>query len=127
MKKVGWNDDSSKRDIEAFREKVDKLPAKRILEIGATYRHWKAGRLYKVLGEVEIKNRYQNGMAIRLKEFGVAILSTTILPGDIAVVYEDEAGHKFAREKESFLEILGDEQEGTMYYRFEKVGCPTSP
>lgn len=94
----------------------------RQLKIGATYRHWKAGRLYKVLGEVEVKNRYQNGMAIRLEEFGVAILSTTILPGDIAVIYEDEAGHKFAREKGNFLDVLGDEQEGTNYYRFEEVG-----
>lgn len=96
------------------------------LKIGATYRHWKAGRLYKVLGEIEIKNRYRNGMALRLEKFGFVILSTAMLPGDIAVIYEDEAGHKFAKEKGSFLEVLGDKEEGTSYYRFEEVG-PTSP
>ena len=94
----------------------------RQLEIGATYRHWKASRLYKVLGEVEIKNKFRDGMTLRLEPYGFVIASTPLTSEDIAVIYEDEAGHKFAREKSSFLEVL----EGGKY-RFEVIDCPTLP
>lgn len=92
----------------------------RQLKIGATYRHWKAGSLYEVLGEIEIKNNFRHGMALRLVPYGFVVASTPLEEGDIGVIYKNKSGNKFAREKNNFLEVLGDEQEGTKYYRFEE-------
>jgi hypothetical protein len=87
--------------------------------VGATYRHWK-GDLYKVIGFVLIKNKFREGMAINT-EFGFAICTTALEPGDSAIVYqaEDEDKQKYIRTSESFSEVLGNGT--THYYRFERV------
>lgn len=96
------------------------MSEQRGLLTGRIYRHWK-GNLYKVLGEIKIKNKFREGMALRLDPFGFVIATTSLPQGCDAVIYQDKDGSKYAREKNSFLEVLGDKVEGTMYYRFELV------
>jgi hypothetical protein len=87
--------------------------------VGTTYRHWK-GDLYRAIGFILIKNNFREGMAIKT-EFGYAICSTPLAPGDEAFVYQSEDGEKFVRTRESFAEVLGDKDEGTMYYQFQRI------
>jgi hypothetical protein len=87
------------------------------ITIPATYRHWK-GDLYTTVGTVTAKAFAKEGMAVRT-EFGVAICTTALEPGDSAIVYQAEVGRRYIRTSESFAEVLGNGT--THYYRFERV------
>jgi hypothetical protein len=87
--------------------------------VGATYRHWE-GDLYRAIGFILIKNNFRKDMAIRT-DLGFAICCTPLAPGDEAFIYQSKYGEKFIRTRESFAEVLGDKDEGTMYYRFQRV------
>jgi hypothetical protein len=87
------------------------------ITIPATYRHCE-GDLYTTVGTVTAKASAKEGMAVRT-EFGMAICSTALEPGDCAIVYQAEDGQKYIRTSESFAEVLGNGT--THYYRFERV------
>jgi hypothetical protein len=89
------------------------------ITIPATYRHCE-GDLCTTVGAVTAKASAKEGMAVRT-EFGVAICTTALEPGDSAIVYQAEAedGQKYIRTSESFAEVLGNGT--THYYRFERV------
>jgi hypothetical protein len=72
------------------------------------------------MGFILIKNKFRKGMAIKT-DFGYAICSTPLEPGDEAFIYQSKDEEKFVRTRESFAEVLGDKDERTMYYRFERV------
>lgn len=93
------------------------------LVVGGTYRHWK-GDLYKAIAEAKAKERLIEGFfgEVPWLDFGNVLVVSDIKKGQQIVLYEGSIKDVvFAREKEEFLEVLGDEDEGTMYYRFELV------
>lgn len=95
----------------------------RELVIDGTYRHFR-GELYKVLEEAKAQEDLLDGFFGIIPWLGSykVLINSDIKKGQQIILYRKLSGDVvFVREKEEFLEVLGDKKEGTMYYRFEFV------
>jgi len=99
---------------------MDDLETKveRELVIGGVYRNVK-GFTYIALGLYSVQKAAQEHQIVKTP-FGVAIASSALSIGE-AVVYCSTLNReaRYVRGLDNFLAIIGDFDEGTMYYRFE--------
>jgi hypothetical protein len=102
---------------------LEKKMSKCEVVVGGTYRDWK-GDLYSVFSKIPIKSKFKKGTTLGAS-MGFSLCETDLNPGDVGIVY-GHSTQRFIQEESNFLEILGDKDEGTMYYRFELVSIQDS-
>lgn len=91
----------------------------RELIIGGTYRHYKRGRLYKVLAEIKAHKNISDGEILDINPFQEVCAVERIKEGSSAVIYGHSNNCRYISTKTRFLEVLGNGT--TMFYRFEEV------
>jgi hypothetical protein len=102
---------------------MEKKMSEREVVVGGTYRDWK-GDLYSVFSKIPIKSKFKKGTTLGAS-MGFSLCETDLNPGDVGIVY-GHSTQRFIQEESNFLEVLGDKDEGTMYYRFELVSIQDS-
>lgn len=92
---------------------------KRELIVGGTYRHYKRGRLYKVLAEIKAHKNISDEEILDITPFRDVFAVERIEGGSAAVIYEYSNNCRYISTKTRFLDVLGNGT--TMFYRFEEV------